>query len=186
MHLDVCNWLCIGRFGLGWAHDAFYIACHMFMHSHAYVLSFQSILWYFELLWDFFYCLLSFSLPLSVYVNLLLWHPNGNVLHPGTLFVPRHPLLLTLLLSLFGFVMRRPNHTSLRTFLNKVFILNAKSSCWTSPTPSYPLSSIVGDGGHCVTPRSLVHPCWSRSFTPTYMELILQYLSSLLAFEVRV
>ena len=106
-----------------------------------------------------FLIVFSLSLPLSVYVNLLLWHPNGNVLHPGTLFVPRHPLLLTLLLSLFGFVMRRPNHTSLRTFLNKVFILNAKSSCWTSPTPSYPLSSIVGDGGHCVTPRSLVHPC---------------------------
>ena len=127
----------------------------------------------------------SLSLPLSVYVNLLLWHPNGNALRPGTLFVPRHPLLLTLLLSLFGFVMRRPNHTSLRTFLDKVFILNAKSSCWTSPTPTYPLSSIVRDRGHCVTPRSLVHPCWSRSFTPTCMDSFILSLISLLAFEVR-
>ena len=24
--------LCADRFGLGWAHDAFYFACHMFMH----------------------------------------------------------------------------------------------------------------------------------------------------------
>ena len=26
------NWLCVGRIGLGWAHDEFSIACHMFMH----------------------------------------------------------------------------------------------------------------------------------------------------------
>ena len=32
MHLNVCNWLCADRIGLGIAHDAFYIACHMFMH----------------------------------------------------------------------------------------------------------------------------------------------------------
>ena len=29
--------LCAGRFVLGWAHDAFKFACHMFMHFHAYV-----------------------------------------------------------------------------------------------------------------------------------------------------
>ena len=184
MHLDVCNWLCVGRFGLGWADDAFYIACHMFMHSHAYILSFQYILIYFELLWDFSNCLLSLSLPLSVYVSLLLWHPNVNLLRPGTLFIPGHPLLLTILLSLSSSMMRRPNRTSLRTFLNEAFILNAKSSCRTSPTPTHPLLSIVGDGGHCVIPRSLVHPCWSRSFTPIYMDSILQYLISLPVFEV--
>ena len=44
MHLDVCNWLYAGKIGLGWAYDAFYIACHMIMHSHAYALSFQYIL----------------------------------------------------------------------------------------------------------------------------------------------
>ena len=187
MHLDVCNWLCAGRFGLGWAHDAFYIVCHMFMHSHAYVLSFQSILWYFELLWDFFDCLLSLSLSLllSVYVNLLLWNPNVNLLRPETLFIPRHPFLLTLLLSLFGFVIRRPNRTSLRSFLDEAFILKTKSSCRTSPTSTYPLSSIVGDRGHSVMPQSLVHPCWSRSFTPKCMDSTTQYLISLLVFEVR-
>ena len=187
MHLDVCNWLCTGRFGLGWAHDTFYISYHMFMHSHAYVLSFQYILWYFELLWDFSDCFLSLSLSLSlsVYVSLLLWHPNVNLPRPGTLFVPGHPLLLTVLLSLSGSVMRWPNRTSLRTLLHEAFILNAKSSCRTSPTLTYLLSSTVRDGGHCVTPRSLVHPCWSRSFTPTCMDSATQYLISLLAFEVR-
>ena len=173
MHLDLCNWLCAGRFGLGWTHNAFYIACHMFMHSHAYVLSFQYILIYCELFWDFSNCLLSLSLSLSIYVSLLLWHPNINLLHSGTLFIPGHPFLLTLLLSLSGSVMRRPNRTSLRTFLDEAFILNAKSSCWTSLTPTYPLSSTVGDGGHCVMPQSLVHLCWFRSFTSTCMDSIL-------------
>ena len=32
--------------------------------------------------------------------------------------------------------------------------------------------------------ESLVHSCWSRSFTPTCMDLIFQYLSFLLVFEV--
>ena len=86
---------------------------------------------------------LSIFLPFSVYVGLLLWHPNVNLLHPGTLFIPGHPFLLTLLLSLSGFVMRRQNQTSLRTFLDEAFILNAKSSCRTSLTPTFPLSSIV-------------------------------------------
>ena len=110
----------------------------------------------FNIFFDIFWTILrlflfSFlSLPLSVYVSLLLWHPNVNVICAETLFVLRHPLLLTLVVSL---------SSCLRTFLDKAFILNAKSSCRTSPTPTYPLSSIVGDGGHCVTPWSLVHPC---------------------------
>ena len=106
-----------------------------------------------------FLIVFSLSLPLFVSISLLLWHPNVNLLCPGTLFILRHPLLLTLLLSLSNSVMRRPNWTSLRTFLDEAFILNAKLTCRTSPTPTYPLSSTIEDGGHCVTPRSLVHPC---------------------------
>ena len=30
--LYLCNWLCASRIGLGWAYDAIYLACHMFMH----------------------------------------------------------------------------------------------------------------------------------------------------------
>ena len=48
-----------------------------------------------------------------------------------------------------GFVMTRPNRTSLRTFPNEAFILNTKSFCRTSPTLTFPLSSIVENRSHC-------------------------------------
>ena len=156
-------------------------------HVHAFpcICSFSSIyLDIFELFLGLFW--LSLSLPLSsVGVSLCLWHPNASLLCPGTLFIPRHPLRLILLLHLFSFMMRMPKRPSRRTFLDEAFILNAKSSWRTSPTLNYPLSFIVGVGSHCVTPQSHVHPCWSRSFTPTCMHLIFQYLISSLAFEIR-
>ena len=178
-------YLCASRFGLGWAHDAFSIACHMFIHSYAYVLSFQYILIYLNCLGLFWLSSLSLSLPLFVYVRLLLWHPNVNLLCPKILFISRHLLLLTLPLSLFDSVMRRPDRTSLRTFPNEAFIRKSTSSCQTSSTLTFPLSSIVGVGSHYVTSQSHVHPCWSRSSTPTCMDLIIQYLFLLLTFKVR-
>ena len=143
-----------------------------------------NIFWYIWTAWDFFYC---FFLPLSLlfYVSLLLWHPNTNLLCPRTLFVPGHPLLPIILPHTSDSVMRRPNRTSLRTFPDKAFILNAKSSCQTSLTLTFPLSFIVRNGSHYVTSRSHVHLCWSRSFTLTCMDLIFRYLSSLLVFEGR-
>ena len=101
--------LCAGRIGLGWAYDAITFACYMFMHSHAYLFN---ILIYFCCL-GLFWLSLSPSL-FSICVSLLLWHPNANLLRPGTLFVPGHPFLLILHLFLSSFVMRRPNQTSLR------------------------------------------------------------------------
>ena len=130
----------------------------MFMHSHAYLLSFQYIFKYILLLGTFL--IVSFSLSLSsVCVSLLLWHLNANLLCLGTLFVPGHSPLLILLPLTSDSVMRRPNQTFLTTFLDKAFILNAESSCWTSPTLTYLLSFTVGVGSHCVTSWSLVHPC---------------------------
>ena len=129
----------------------------MFMHSYAHVPSILYILIYL-LFGTFLIVSLSFSLSLP-FTLVVSWHLNLNLLHPGTLFLPGHPLLLMLLLSLSGSMMKRPNRTSLRTFLDKAFILNAKLSSRTSPTPTYPLSSTLGDRGHCVTPRSCVHPC---------------------------
>ena len=55
------NWLYAGRIGLGWAHDTFYIACHMFMHSHVYVLSIQYILIYLNCLGLFYFELHTYS-----------------------------------------------------------------------------------------------------------------------------
>ena len=48
----------------------------------------------------------------------------------------------------FGFVIRRPVQTSQRTFLDKAFIRNAKSSYWIFPILTFPLSSTVGVGSH--------------------------------------
>ena len=80
--------------------------------------------------------------------------------------------------------MRMPVRPSRRIFLNEAFISNVESFWRTSLTLTYPMSFTVEVGSHCVTSRSHVHPCWSRSFTPTCMDLIFQYLSFILAFEV--
>ena len=113
------------------------------------------------------------------------WHLNVNLLHPETLFVPRHPLLLILLPLLFSSMMIKPDRTFQKTFLNEAFIQNAKSFCRTSPTLTYPLSFTVGVGSHYVTSWSLIHLCLYRSSTLTYMDLIIQYLSLSLAFKVQ-
>ena len=166
------NWLCAGRFGLGWAHDAITVAYHMLMHFHAYVLYNRYILYIFELFWDFSECF--FLPPYSLVYVSVSWHLSVNLLYPRTLFISRHLLLL----------LRMPKRTSWRTFLDEAFILNAESLCQTSPTLTYPLSFTIWVGSHCVTSRSHVHPCWSKSFTPTCMDSIIQYLSLLLVFEV--
>ena len=156
-------------------------------HVHAFpcIRSFSSIyLVIFELFLGLF--LLSLSLPLFfVCVSLGLWHPNASLLRPETLFVPGHPLRLILLLHLSDFMIRMPERPSQRTFLDKVFIRNAESFCWTSPTLTYPLSFTIGVKFHCVTSRSPVLPCWSKSSTLTCMDWIIQYLSFILVFEVR-
>ena len=153
------------------------------MHPHAYVLFFQYIYYIWNVLGIFW---LSLSLLLSsVCVSLCLWHLNASLLCPKTLFVLGHPLRLILLLLISNSVIRMHERTSWRTFLDEVFIWNAKSFWWTSSTLTYPLSFTVGVGSHYVTSQSLFLPCWSKSFTSTCMELILQYLFFLLTFEVR-
>ena len=92
--------------------------------------------------------------------------------------------LLILLLSLFGSMMIMLTRHSRRTFQDEVFIRNAKSFWQTSLTLTFPLSFTVGNGSHCVTSRSLVLSCLSRSFTPTCIGLIVQYLFSSLTFQV--
>ena len=48
--------------------------------------------------------------------------------------------------SLFDFVMMMPTRQSRRTFLDEVFIRNAKSFWLTSSTLAFPLSFTVGNG----------------------------------------
>ena len=173
--------LCASRFELGWAHDAFIFACHMFMHSHAYVPSILYIL--LNLLLVLFW--LSLSLSLSTLVA--SWHLNVSLLCPGTLFVLGHLLLLlrlTPLLLTSSFVMRRPNQTCWRTFHDATFIWNARSFCQISLTLTYPLSSTVGVGSHFMASRSHALPWSYRSSTPICTDLITLHLFLSLASKV--
>ena len=176
------KWLCASRIRLGWAYVVFTITYPMLMHFHAYVPYILYILIYWLYLVLFYVFL---SLPLSLLFMLVVsWHLSVNLLHPKTLFVPGHPLLLTLLPPLFGSVMTKLNRTFRRTFLDEAFIRNAWSFCRTSLTLTYPLSFIIRVGSHCMASRSLDHLYWYRSSTSTCMDLIIQYLFLLLAFEV--
>ena len=126
-----------------------YITCScIFMYT-----SLHSIYFYiFELFWDFSVCFfLPPPLHSLVYVS-ESWHLSVNLLCPGTLFVLGHPLLLILLPFIFDSMMIKLDKTFRRTFLDKAFIRNAKSFCWTFPTLTYPLSFTVGVGSHYVRP----------------------------------
>ena len=150
----------------------------MFMHFPCIRTLFSIYLLYLILLGTFL-IVFSFSPSLSVYVSQCI-----NPLQPGTLFIPvlLRPLILHYLI--FGSVMIMLLRHSQRTFLDKAFIRNAKSFCQTLPTPTFPLSFTVGDGSHCVTSRSPVLSCLSRSFTLTCTGLIIKYLFSSLVFKV--
>ena len=143
--------------GLDWAEPMMHLNLHVhaFLCIHTFLfLSFDiKTAWYFSDCLSLSLSLVSICLCLSLYVFLTLvasWHLNVSLLHPGTLFIPEHPLLLTLLPHMFGSVMIKPDRTFRRTFLDKAFIQNAKSFCWTSPTLTNPLSFTVRVGSHYV------------------------------------
>ena len=175
------NWLCAGRIRLGWAHAVFTIAYHMLMHFHAYVpyIFYILIYWFYLVLFCVF---LSPSLSL-VYISCVMVPKHNSTLS-------RNPLRSEASTSSDltpSFILFRDEKAKSDFFensLDEAFIQNTKSFYQTSPTLTYPLSFTVGVGSHCVTSRSLVHLCLSRNSTPTCMDLIIQYLSLLLAFEL--
>ena len=155
--LTLLLWLCAGRFELGWAHDAFKFACHMFMHFHAYIPYFFFYLFYLLIL-NMFGAFLIVSLFLTLVAS---WHLNVNPFCPWTLFVSGHLLLLLHLTPLhltYGSMIRRPSWTSRRTFYDETFIWNAKSFCQIFLTLTYPLSSTVRVGSHYVASLSRALP----------------------------
>ena len=133
-------------------HLYLHVTCScIFMHTYLQV----SIFFILYLLGAFLTFFLSLSLSLSLSFTLVTsWHLHVNPLCPGTLFVPRHLLLLRLFLTplhlAYGSVIRRPNQTSRRTFHDVAFIRNVKSFCQISLTLTYPLSSTVGVRSHYV------------------------------------
>ena len=128
--------LCSGRFGLGWAHDVFIVACHMFMHF-----SCICTILFFPLILLLIGTFLLLSLSLSRIV--CVWHPRANPLSLETLFVLRHHPFLILLPPMLNFVMIKPIKTFRRTSPNVAFIRNATLSYRTSPILIYPLSFTV-------------------------------------------
>ena len=127
----------------------------------------------------------SLSPSLSFFQLVASWHLNKSPFHPRTLFVLRHLLLLLILpLPLFSSMMTKPERTFRRTFLDEIFIWNAKPFCQISLTLTYPLSSTIGVGSHSVTSWSLVPPWSYRSSTPICTDSIIQHLILSLTFEV--
>ena len=171
------NCLCTVRIGLGWAHDAFKFACHMFMHFHAYI-PYCFYLLILNILGAFPSLSLFFMLVAS-------WHLNINPFSPRTLFVLGHLLLLPILTPfhlMYSSVMRRPTRTSRRTFHDEAFIRNVKSFYQIFLTLTYPLSSTVGVVSHYVASRSRALPWSYKSSTPICMDLIILYPNLSLAF----
>ena len=191
-HLHYNNVSCIFRcvftllqwcvlLGLDWAEPMMFLIVHVtcsciFMHTYLHL----SLFWYWYC-WCFSVCFF-----LSLFLSLVaLWHLNESPLRPWTLFILGHPLHLTPFLLTYDSVMIKPVRTFWRTFLNEAFIWDAKSFYQIFSILTFPLSSIVGVGSHCVASRSHVPPWSYRSFTSTCTDLILQYLIFSLAFEVR-
>ena len=175
--------LCTGRFWLGWAHDTFNVACHMFMHFSC-IRTFIYLYSDIDLCWCFSTCFF-----LSLFLSLVaLWHLNGNLLRPGTLFILGQLLLLPLLILhhlTLGSMMIKPIRTFWRTFHDVTFIQNAKSFYQIFPILTFPLSSTIGVGSYCMASWSLVLPWSYRSFTPTCTDPTILYLIVSLAFKVR-
>ena len=129
----------------------------MFMHFPCIHTLFSIYFDIFELLENFL--IVSFSLSFSVYISLCIWHRNVNMLHSGTLSVLGHRLHLILLPLLFGSLIRMPERTFRRIFLDEVFIQNAESFWRTSLTLTYPMPFIVGVRSYYVTSWSHVLSC---------------------------
>ena len=129
-----------------------------YVHAFSCMHTFISLCSYILICLLFFYMSLSLPPSLSFFLLVASWHLNENPLCPRTLFYLGHPLPLTPLLLLFGFVMIKPERTFRRTSLDEAFIRNAKSSYRISPILTFPLSSTVGVGSHCVASRSHALP----------------------------
>ena len=123
----------------------------------------------------------SLSLFVSLSLSCLVLR-NLSLLRTRYVLVPLPPSLLILFYSM----MKRHEMTSLRTFLTKQFIRNARSFYLTSQTLLYSMRLALGDGLLYVRNSRGVPTCSYRSFTLTCMPLILLYLGLLRYSKVHV
>ena len=143
--------LCV-LIGLDWVELMMLILLHVTCSCifYAYIPFFS----YFDI--DIVWYSLSLSLSLSLIV--CTWHPSAKLLHLGTLFVPRHHLLLILAFFMSGSVIIKPVRTFPRTFLGVAFTRNTRSFFLTSPILTFPLSFTIGVRGPFVISRLVVPP----------------------------
>ena len=115
-------------------------------------------------------CVLYFSLSLSLsHLASSSWYLESLFLRRTRydIVVPLPLLLLPSLLIMFGFVMRRQEMTSLRTFLTEQFIQNARSFCLTFQTLLYLVCLALKDG--------LLYVRNSRGSRRVHTGVLLQY-----------
>ena len=143
--------------GLDWAESMMSLLLHVTCSCiHTFIFVYYDI----DLFGTFLFIPLSLSLFLSFFLFLLLialWHLSENLLCPGTLFIPRH-FLLILLHLMSSSMMIKLIRTFRRTFHDATFIRNARSFYRIFLILTFPLSSTVGIVSHCVASRSLALP----------------------------
>ena len=138
---------------------------------HAYVLFFQYICYIWNVLGIFW---LSLSLPLVLFTLVMSMAPKRNSI------MSQNPLHSRASTSSNP----TPSHSQFHDEdAQKDFSKNFSRRGGHSEL--FLMSFTIGVRSHCVTSQSLVLPCWSGSFTPSCMDSIRQYLSFILAFEVR-
>ena len=175
-------YLCASRFGLSWAHDAFYFARHMLMHFHAYVPYIQYICVYLNCL-GLFWVFLSSPLLSLVYINASMASkrksaPSQNPLRSRA-SSSSNPTPFSIW---FRDEDARKDFSKNFSWQGihsecRVVLVNFTDTDLPNVIHSRGWESLCDVSTHVLS-------CWSRCFTPTCMDLILQYLSFILAFEV--
>ena len=178
MHLVVCYtyWTTCVRIGLGWADDAISFAYHMFMHSPCIHTLFSIYLLYLNCFGTFL--IVSLSLPLFLFTLVVSMTPKRKSTSSQNPFR-------------FGASSSSdptPSHIrfcdeNARKYFSKNFSqqgVHSERRVILADFIDTDLPTVIHSQGW----ESLVHSCWSRSFTPTCMDSIFQYLSFLLVFEV--
>ena len=157
---------------------SFCFACHMFMYFLC-IHTIFSYMWYIWTIWDSYDCS-SLLLPLNLFTLVVSMAPKHkstlarNLLHSSASSSTDPSPSTIRFRDDDAFKVFLENFSKRGIHLKRQVILS-----------NFPLSFTVGDGSHYVTSRSHVLSWLSKSFTPTCMGLIVQYLSFSLAFEVR-
>ena len=107
----------------------------MFMYSPCIHTLFSIYLLYLNCFGTFL--IVSLSLPLFLFTLVVSMVPKRKSTPSQNALVLGHYLLLILLLLIFSSMMRIPERTSQRNFLNEVIIQNAESFWQTSPTLTF-------------------------------------------------